>query len=1224
MAISVAQFEFVANTTTGVQTIASGLGFTPKAYIIWTAMNTADATYQALHAMAIGFSDGTTSRSVGVLSVDAGASSAAGRTAATTVVRLPSVTTPTSAVDAIASHDSFGSGTIAINWTDAPSSAWKFYGIAFGGTDLSAAVRGFTWGTTSTGNHAYTGVGFQGEVLFTLTPEDSASLPFSNTHATIGFGAAVSATKRFLLSIDSEDAQATMDTWRFASSSLCAGALRDATGAATGRAFADFVSWDADGFTLNITDTPSSSAGHFFGLVMSGGDWDLGSVSKRTSTGDTTISPSVNTIKGLILASNNTTTNAASQAHARFSLGAASSPTTEGGCWSGDQDNSANAECANRNEDSNILVMAQANATHGSSTTDAIANISAMSTTATLTYTTASATTADIFWVACGEVTSTLFTRGITESTISVGDSNARVLYANRALSESSISVSDSNTRVLTANRPISESSISVSDALVAGKLQTRSISESAISVGDSLARIFYANRAINESAISVGDALTRFILLIRAINESSISVGDSLARTRIVPRSITESTITVSDALARTTFHFRTINEASISVSDAVLGRRFWIKTINEPAISVGDSLTRRLTSFRTLNEPTIVVSEELVAIVPVQILAQYITDPGYTNPLRFRVTWKSKLNDTTADESGDQIIYYRYDTYVPEDRPFNIIDFAMRLTQGEISSASLTIEDHADIITDTRKIGFKSVVEIDFKKELGRPWERILTGVVRRVKTLRPAYRAKLYQITVLSKQIIDSERIINFKRAAKRGAIDSNEALTTDANMRANKLFKEIYESINHFPRRNSPAVKVTGEFDLETGTISENVNDFITEIAPGLTTVAETTNQLTEGIGAIKGVDEFGNPYLRYPTEKHSGIIITDNPADDDSALITSVNMSSFEFEDSIDIAEGFANRIYVLNSKDTQSTASSSKAGGFTTLTNRWIAQSFIATDNNIGSAAFILSRTGNPTNTAGTIKGVLRASNSTNQYPTGATLATFEISFSSIGTAKDTIFVNDIQTKAGTIVIGQQYWWVLQGTGLDDDTNTINWHHDNDLATLGRPRSAKLPLTDIDPTTPGDQLFWVPSTTGPVYSFSTFSSINHILTQADAESIKENGLIEAVVSLPAFDDDATYQKVLVKIIRDSAKIKRIYSYTRVTIPTAKLFRPGELVTVVDSKAKLNAEKIINAEIAEVSYNFDVSAFGLGCKYVDLRLIGFIDTVTDDYLENREC
>jgi hypothetical protein len=159
---------------------------------------------------------------------------------------------------------------------------------------------------------------------------------------------------------------------------------------------------------------------------------------------------------------------------------------------------------------------------------------------------------------------------------------------------------------------------------------------------------------------------------------------------------------------------------------------------------------------------------------------------------------------------------------------------------------------------------------------------------------------------------------------------------------------------------------------------------------------------------------------------------------------------------------------------------------------------------------------------------------------------------------------------------------------------------------------------------DADPTTPGNQFNWVINDAGPVYAFSTFSSVNHILVQSDPESIAENGLIEQVVNLPAFDDDATYQKVLVKLLKYSAKEKRIYDITKVTIPTAKLFRPGELVTVVDSKAKLDLEKSINAEIVEVSYNFDVNSNALGCKYVNLRMIGFIDPVINNYLENKEC
>ena len=157
---------------------------------------------------------------------------------------------------------------------------------------------------------------------------------------------------------------------------------------------------------------------------------------------------------------------------------------------------------------------------------------------------------------------------------------------------------------------------------------------------------------------------------------------------------------------------------------------------------------------------------------------------------------------------------------------------------------------------------------------------------------------------------------------------------------------------------------------------------------------------------------------------------------------------------------------------------------------------------------------------------------------------------------------------------------------------------------------------------DTDPTKPGNQLNWISSKLVQSMPFHTFSSINHILTQSDSESIASTGtLVEAVVNLPAFNDDATYQKVLVQLLKSSSKIKRIYEYARVTIPTAKFFLPGELVTLIDSKAKLNSEKVIHAEIVEVSYSMSSA---IGCRYADLRMIGFIDPVLDNYLATHEC
>src|SRR5688572_28747573 len=110
MAIECTQFEFVANTTTGLQTIVSGLSYTPKCYIIIGVLTTSDATFQEHHGICIGFSDGTTTRSIGAVSEDNQGTSDTGRAYSASIIRIPFGTTPDTALDAIADHDSFGSG----------------------------------------------------------------------------------------------------------------------------------------------------------------------------------------------------------------------------------------------------------------------------------------------------------------------------------------------------------------------------------------------------------------------------------------------------------------------------------------------------------------------------------------------------------------------------------------------------------------------------------------------------------------------------------------------------------------------------------------------------------------------------------------------------------------------------------------------------------------------------------------------------------------------------------------------------------------------------------------------------------------------------------------------------------------------------------------------------------------------------------------------------------
>ena len=110
-----------------------------------------------------------------------------------------------------------------------------------------------------------------------------------------------------------------------------------------------------------------------------------------------------------------------------------------------------------------------------------------------------------------------------------------------------------------------------------------------------------------------------------------------------------------------------------------------------------------------------------------------------------------------------------------------------------------------------------------------------------------------------------------------------------------MFANNLFSELITATDIIPLRGPSLAEQVG-FTLEE--ISPDVTDFIAAVAPGLTDASQVANAFSELTGAIWGVNREGKPYFRYPTQKHSGIIIKDDPQDTDSAHNTSINMGPF--------------------------------------------------------------------------------------------------------------------------------------------------------------------------------------------------------------------------------------------------------------------------------------------------------------------------------------
>jgi hypothetical protein len=144
---------------------------------------------------------------------------------------------------------------------------------------FSTKVGSFTC-PASTGNQSVTGLGFQPKAVIFLGSETDTDESKANALMSIGW--ATSSTARHTVSLVSLDAYATSFARRYQSN---AGIL--ASTAAIVRYLADFVSMDADGFTINWSTVQSGEQIIFLAL---GGD-DLTNVAvknfeSRTTTGN--------------------------------------------------------------------------------------------------------------------------------------------------------------------------------------------------------------------------------------------------------------------------------------------------------------------------------------------------------------------------------------------------------------------------------------------------------------------------------------------------------------------------------------------------------------------------------------------------------------------------------------------------------------------------------------------------------------------------------------------------------------------------------------------------------------------------------------------------------------------------------------------------------------------------------------------------------------------------
>lgn len=283
--IKVKQGTFIKRNGAGTQSIA-GIGFQPKAVIFyWTRQTTSG--FNAGVNSGFGMATGSGNQSaVSVTMVDNSGRSDQGRRYSNTrcIIFLTGGGPPT--LNSEASFVSFDVDGFTIKWTTGSVNQYIIHYIAIGG-EIETMVSNFNL-TTSAGNQSVTGVGFQPDfLLFNWSYGTAYNTNIARSQFGLGF-AKNSSEQVALAQAGADNTGNNLDKrWRQRTDS-CILSLTLANPPAQD-AIVSFVSMDADGFTINISDPPATPHAIFY-LAIKGGQHKVGAFNQPTANGAQTIS----------------------------------------------------------------------------------------------------------------------------------------------------------------------------------------------------------------------------------------------------------------------------------------------------------------------------------------------------------------------------------------------------------------------------------------------------------------------------------------------------------------------------------------------------------------------------------------------------------------------------------------------------------------------------------------------------------------------------------------------------------------------------------------------------------------------------------------------------------------------------------------------------------------------------------------------------------------------
>jgi len=203
------------------------------------------------------------------------------------------------------------------------------------------------------------------------------------------------------------------------------------------------------------------------------------------------------------------------------------------------------------------------------------------------------------------------YTRSITTETVSLSESIARLLAANRTDTETT-TITETPTRMIAANRTLATETISLSESIAKEKCNVRPVVTESVTISESsLNRMLAATRANTETTSST-ETTTRLLSAFRTLPTETVTITDSVARVRGAVATIQTETVTITDSVNRLLAANRALNETT-SVSDSVARVRGINRTLATETVTISDSVARLLAATRAIAIESTTISDQL-----------------------------------------------------------------------------------------------------------------------------------------------------------------------------------------------------------------------------------------------------------------------------------------------------------------------------------------------------------------------------------------------------------------------------------------------------------------------------------------------------------------------------------------------------------------------------------------------------------------------------------